>query len=255
MNVDDDEDLTGLGELDDDTSEPMGSGEEHDADADDSTGVDTAIDSSEPVVEGEALAAVKQQSSASKRIQQEIARRKKLEADNEEYRRHILDMQRRDAVTRPTTEDPEEERRRLEFMDEGQRIQYLVDKGIRSYKTDVNRLELQMNINADKIGFGTYITSNPQFKKYVDDVETEFNKALHNGNPKSRAEILTNLIGEEVIRKGSIALKNARQTGQDNIRRQQTRPANTRSGVAGSTRRIETAEETLKRRLSGDEYS
>jgi hypothetical protein len=252
----DDDDLTGLGELDDDTSEPMGSGrEDADADTDDSVSTDTVADVGSDPVEGDALAAVKQQSGASQRIQQEITRRKKLEIENEEYRRHILDMQRRDAVTRPITEDPEEERRRLEFMDEGQRIQYLVDKGIRSYQTDVSRLELQMNINADKIGFGSYIASNPQFKKYTDEVETEFSKALQKGSPKSRAEILTNLIGEEVIKKGSIALKNARQTGQDNIRRQQTRPANTRSGVAGSTRRTETAEETLRRRLAGGEYS
>lgn len=203
---------------------------------------------------GEALAAVREQSASSKRIQQEIARRKKLEAENEEYRRHILDMQRRDAVTRPITEDPDEERRRLEYMDEPQRVQYLIDKGIRGYQTDVRRLELQMNINADKIGFSSFLSSNPQFKKYADEVETEFNQALQKGQPRNRGDILTSIIGNDVIKKGSAALSKAKQIGSDNLRRQQTRHTTTRSGVSG-TRRTETAEETLKRRLAQGEYT
>lgn len=220
----------------------------------DAEGAD-AGDGGEPVGDGEALAAVRHESAASRRIQQEIARRKQLEKENNEYRQHILNMQRRDAVTKPITEDPEEERRRLEFMDEPQRVQYLVDKGIRSYQADVHRLELQMNINSDKIGFSSFIAANPHLKKYADDVETEFNQALQKGQPKSRADILTSLIGHEVIKKGSAALKTAKQAGQDNIRRQQTRPSNTRSGVTGTGKRSETAEETLKRRLAQGEYT
>lgn len=210
---------------------------------------------SEAAEEGEALGVVRQQSSASQRIKQEVTRRKQLEAQLEESRRHIQEIQRREAVSKPVTEDPEEERRRLEFMDETQRVQYLVNKGIQSYQTDVRRLELQMNVSADKIGFGSYIAANPQFKKYADDVEVGFDKALRSGHPESRADILTKLIGAEVIKKGSVAIAKARQTGSDNIRRQQTKPGQVRSGVAGSTRRVETAEETLKRRLAAGEYT
>jgi hypothetical protein len=246
----------------DDGDEPLDVGGDDDAPLEGDDGATEALDApieggeqTPDVEEGEALAAIRQQSSASQRIQQEITRRKKLEAENEEYRKHILDIQRRDAVTKPVTEDPEEERRRLEFMDEPQRIQYLVDKGVRSYQTDVRRLELQMNINADKIGFSSFISSNPQFRKYIDEVETEFNTALQKGQPRSRADILTNLIGNEVIKKGSVALTRAKQAGQDNLKRQQTQPSNVRSGVTGTSRRTETAEDTLKRRLAQGEYS
>lgn len=256
--VDGDEELAGLGELDDDTSDPMGSGE--DATEDNTEDTDAVEDTSEESsasgpVEGEALGAVRQQRSASQRIQQEISRRKAVEVELNEYRRHVLDMQRRDAVTRPPTEDPDEERRRLEFMDEGQRIQYYVNKATSQQQTELRQLQLQMNIRDDKSGFNSYLTENPQYKKYATDVEKEFQESLRKGYPESRADILTKIIGAEVIKKGSVALNKARQTGQDNLRRQQTKPSSTRSGVTGTSRRVESAEETLKRRLAGGEYT
>lgn len=252
--VDGTEEYDGSGALEDDGAEIEApeSEEELPEESSEEVGEEPHVEQPE---DGEALAAVKQQSGASKRIQQEITRRKRVEAELETYRKHVLDIQRQTAVRQPPTEDPDEERRRLEFMDEGQRVQYLVDKGLRQQQTEINRLSLQMNIRDDRTGFNSFIATNPHLKKYAADVEAEFNEALQKGNPKGRAEILTNLIGSEVIKKGSVAVSKARQVGADNIRRQQTRPSNTRSGVTGTGKRTESAEDILKRRLAGGEYS
>jgi hypothetical protein len=194
----------------------------------------------------------RQKQTAQDRIRQEIARRKEIEAELQRYRNHVLEMQRQaPPAPRPPMEDPNVLRERLEQMGDVERILWLQQQNaLRDHQ-----FNLQLQIQNDRIAFDRYVSANPQYERYSEQVEEAFHRGLQQGRPQSREEILDKMIGKEAREKTAATLAKAQRAGQQRIQQQTTRPASVRSNVpAGSTKTALSAEEILRRRLEGGEY-
>ncbi|MCI0557867.1 MAG: hypothetical protein MN733_05180, partial [Nitrososphaera sp.] len=151
--------------------------------------------------------------------------------------------------------DPEAERNYLDQLNEADRVNYLVQKATSGQNAQLQQLQLMMYVQQDKSSFDNVLASNPVLRKYASSVEEKFSAAMQKGQPRSREEILDMMIGAEVRDKGARAISKARKTGEENLRRQQTRPYPVRSGVPRTgENKNETAEARLKRRLAEGAY-
>ncbi|MCI0557847.1 MAG: hypothetical protein MN733_05080 [Nitrososphaera sp.] len=215
---------------------------------------DTNVEASE-----EADVEAPKPSRAQQRIQQEIAKRRALEDELSTYRRAVLEnqqaQQRAQAQYAAPQVDPEAERNYLDQLDEAGRVNYLVHKATSGQNAQLQQLQLMMYVQQDKFSFDGVLASNPVLRKYAGPVEDKFAEAMQKGQPRSREEILDTMIGAEIRKKGASAINKAKKTGEENIRRQQTRPYSVRSGVPRTSEdRNESAEARLKRRLAEGAY-
>lgn len=207
-----------------------------------------------------------QKQTANQRIQQEIAKRKALEAerakDQEElaaYRRRLLESAGFTAQTsapKPSQPDPGEMRRKLESMDDIERIMYMHQQSEQRLAAERQAMQHQMMYAQDKSEFNAYLAENPQYKRFAGDVEKEFQAYINKGQPRARDEILAIVIGREVRTKAQGAVSKATKAGAARIQQQTTKPASVRSGVTGTGSRTGMSpEEVLFGRLSRGEYS
>jgi len=213
------------------------------------------VEGDEPVEQEEIDAPVQEpvhrKLTASERIQQEIGRRKALEAELERARRTPAAP-----AYVPPPPDPAIEQQRLMEMDPLQQAQYLADKVRKDLSTEVASMKLQMQIDQDKMAFQRTLSENPTYSKYADKVEQEFQNCLYRGQPRTRDELLGLALWQDVKTSGPKALAKAQKTGQANIARQTTRPTTTRSGVPSQpSKTTKSAEQTLFERLSSGAYN
>lgn len=188
----------------------------------------------------------------SRRIQQEVSRRREIEAQLETLRRQNEEI--RQQLNRPVF-DPAERQRRLDMMDPLERERFLSEERDREWQVRVNRLEYMMMANNDQASFRHYLIENPDYRRYEDQVEHLFNEAVQRNQPQSRNAILSWIIGEEARAKRTEALSKANKKGQENIKRATTRPILGRSQLArGEDRRQMSAEERLKHNLEIGAY-
>lgn len=200
------------------------------------------------------------ESRASRRIRQEIEKRKVLEKRSQELEQQLYRLTeaatRREQPPAAPQVSPEEEARRLEYMSEPERVAYYVNKATSQQLNEVNQLKAMMQFQADATAFQSFLSANPTLRKYADRVEEEFERRASKGSPTGRQLLIKEMIADEVIRNSSRAVRQAKQRGQENIRRQQSAPPGGGSGFtqASSGRSQESALDTLKRRLANREY-
>ncbi len=165
-------------------------------------------------------------------------------------------------VMRPPTAPPVDpaveaanERRKLEDMPEVDRVQYMANRIQQQSAIQMQQLRLEMQVQADKQAFRDTIAAVPAYQKYKDIVEQEFDACMQRGQPRTRDELLSIAIGNEVKANRAAAVNKARRTADKNIQRETVIPASTRSGVPGSNRKeAQSAEDILKSRLEQGAY-
>jgi hypothetical protein len=147
------------------------------------------------------------------------------------------------------------ERQRLEEMSEVDRVQYMAQRVQQQTDIQLQQMRLEWQIEADKRLFKDTVTAVPEYAKYEDAVEQEFKACLQRGQPRTRDELLSIAIGNEVKANRAAAVSKARRAATKNIAAHTTRPVSVRSGVGGSVRGEEKSpEEVLASRLESGEY-
>jgi len=147
------------------------------------------------------------------------------------------------------------ERRRLEEMPDVDRAMYMAERVQQQTAIQLQQMRLEMQVEADKRSFKEAIVADPDYAKYEEAVESEFRACMQRGQPRTRDELLSIAIGNEVKANKASARTKARRTATKNFERQTVRPASVRSGVGGSTRGEEKSpEEILASRLESGEY-
>ena len=187
-------------------------------------------------------------SRASEAVRRAKAEAKTAREERDRIQREMLDLL-KGQQTQQRAPDPEVEQRRLELMSDGERYEYLRQKDKAEMSAQLQRISLQLEVQNDASVFKAMISGRPEFKRFEGQVEERFQALMAAGKPQSREAILKYLIGETIYQKGGKALAKARETGAENIRRQQTRPTNSRSNVSGNESRdsYDAAEARLKR--------
>jgi hypothetical protein len=148
-----------------------------------------------------------------------------------------------------------EERRRLEEMSDVDRAMYVQNRSNNQTQIALQQLRLEMQIENDKRLLRDEITANPEFSRYEDIVEREFNACIQKGQPRSRIELLNQAIGNEIRTKRGSAIGKAKRAADKTTQRETTKPVSARSGVSGSPgKAAESPGEILRRRLEGREY-
>ena len=122
--------------------------------------------------------------------------------------------------------------------------------------------EANNNLTMDRANYESRCTPGSLHQKFKARVESELNKALRGeavawaapaSNP--REGILKYLIGEDAIATAEREVERQREQGQRNIRRQQTKPSNTRGEVpANRGRGAPDEREARRRRLENQTF-
>jgi hypothetical protein len=147
------------------------------------------------------------------------------------------------------------ERRRLEDMPDIDRVQYMADRVQQQTAIQLQQMRLEWQIESDKRSFREAVVADPDYARYEDDVEKEFHACMGRGQPRTRDELLSIAIGNEVKANKAAAKAKAHRAANKNIQQQTTRPASVRSGVGGSVRGAgKSPEEILAGRLEAGEY-
>jgi hypothetical protein len=140
-------------------------------------------------------------------------------------------------------------------MGEVERSRYFYNKIKSEMEGKQRNIELQLQITQDKANFDRIIDANAQFKRFVEPVETEFQRCIRVGQPRSREELLSIAIGNEIRENGPRARKAAQQKAASNIQNRTTTPSQTRSNVGTPNKRPGlSAEDVLKKRLETGAY-
>jgi hypothetical protein len=124
-------------------------------------------------------------------------------------------------------------------MSPDERANYHIQKVRYEAQTEIRNLALRMEISADKTEFASFLSANPEYKKFEAEVEKIFQAQLGRGQPQTRQTIFDYTLGKAMREKRAALLPKARKAGEDNIRRQQTRPSNPRGNVSGGSSRSE----------------
>src|ERR1017187_9196424 len=147
------------------------------------------------------------------------------------------------------------ERRRLEEMPDVDRVQYMAQRLEQQTNIQLQQMRLEMQVNADRLSFRDTITATPEYGKYEAAVGKELLACMQRGQARTRDELLSIAIGNEVKANRAAAVGKARRAATKNVQQQTTKPSSVRSGVGTTTRGAEqSAEETLFGRLESGEY-
>lgn len=193
---------------------------------------------------------------AEERIRQLTSRTRAAEAELAKYRDHLMELSRRpEQAPRAPAPDPEATRRQLENMGDIDRILWLQQEQDRKNAIRDQQFNFQVKVQNDRLAFDRVIAENPQYARYSDMVETEFHKCIQNGSPRSREELLSLAIGNEVRKSSASSVAKAKKAAATRVTQQRITPSSARSGVAGTGgKATESAEDTLRRRLENREY-
>ena len=131
-----------------------------------------------------------------RRIQRLDEERKRAVEDAERARRELADVQRRLPV-----EDPRVEQERFALMSPEDRMQYQLDKALRTNQQQTQQMLFQMQQNQDKTAFDLKAKDDPVYRRFASDVEREYQKVISQGRYASREDILTYLVGKRALEK------------------------------------------------------
>lgn len=169
-------------EDDEDTTDPAGEPEEAEGD--------------EPDDEPERAARAERPSRTNGRVQRLAEEKRRLSDETDRLRRELEETRRRVPVQQ---EDPRVEAEREALMSPEDRVQYRVDKALRTHEQRQQQLMFQMQQQQDKLAFDTKANSDPLYKKLSDEVEREYQAVIGRGQYASRESILTYLVGKRAI--------------------------------------------------------
>jgi hypothetical protein len=147
------------------------------------------------------------------------------------------------------------ERQRLEEMPDVERALYIQNRVQQQTQIQLQQMRLEMQIESDKRAFKETVATVPEYAKYEGAIEKEFQACLQRGQPRTRDELLSIAIGNEVKANRTAAVSKARRAATKNIQQHTVRPTSVRSGVGGAVRGAEQSpEEILASRLQSGEY-
>jgi hypothetical protein len=187
---------------------------------------------------------------ANQRVRQALAEAKEAKAEAARIQREMMELLKEQTRKPVAPIDPRVEQERLEMMTESERVAYQVNKYLAPVQAELQQLRLQSEVTNDRAAFNSALVQRPEFKKFESAVEERFQALLKKGQPQPRQAILEKIIGETVFKKGGKALAKAREAGAENIRRETTRPPNSRSNVSSDGGRADdfaAAEARLRR--------
>ncbi len=165
----------------------------------------------------------------------ERAETEKQRAD--QFAREIQEIRAEQQARRSQGESPEREAERLALMTPEERNDYKLNSALANMQRQQAFNQMRMEDLADQAAFNSKTQVDSLYKKYGPKVEAERINLMKQGQVVPREELLRWIVGREVIeaRKGKGAEAQKRK-GQENIRRQQTQPANGRADTRGTSR-------------------
>lgn len=228
---DEEENLEGLDLDGDDVDEEDGQEDEGEADEDQGQGRRQENEDGEVLDRQQA-----RQSRGNARIQALIAANKEATERAkraEESVQQFLQNQRQQQE-RP---DPKAEAERYALMTPEERIEHNFNKSQELHRREMQELRATMADQADRTQYATKAASSPVYRKYENEVELAHQNLKAQGQYVSREAILKFKLGEKVLERQLKAAPKQRRQAQENIRRQQTRPGQTRQDVQVDRRR------------------
>ena len=133
--------------------------------------------------------------------------------------------------------DPRAEAERMALMTPEERIEYRFNQSQEQHQRELQNLRATMADNADKTQYAARAASNTVYRKYENEVEQAHQALKLQGQYVSREAILKFKLGERVLQRAETAAPKQRKRAQENIRRQQTKPGQTRQDVQADRRR------------------
>lgn len=133
--------------------------------------------------------------------------------------------------------DPRAEQERLALMTPEERIEYRFTQSQEQHQRELRQIQANMADQMDRTQYATKAASSPVYRKYENEVELAHQNLKSQGQYVSREAILKFKLGEKVLERQLKAAPKQRQRAQENIRRQQTRPGQTRQDVQVDRRR------------------
>lgn len=193
----DDQDDLAEDQIDD---QPEGE-EDEVAEAEDGEGEEAEADVADAEDEGEVEEPPKKKP-ASATIRELRERAQRTERELEELKQRVSAPAPRD-----TAKEEADERAALAAMTDQEKTQYFMAKEIRHLKQQVGQVGLQTHDATDRASFSAYLTANPRFEKYRDEVERLHREhAARGGGPVNREFLLSLVVGQAVLKaKPSVA--------------------------------------------------
>jgi hypothetical protein len=172
---------------------------------------------------------------SSKRFQTLSNRVKVAEEAAAQTRRELDELRSQNQQRQPSQEDPALEAQRMSMMTESERMQYLFDK---SERRNAIALQQQAIIHADQNDHSEFrrrCDSDPRAAKYAGEVERLLADCRKSGLNLRREVLYCYILGQKVAN-AKKQQRQQRQEGQENIRRQTTKPARVSSDRSGGPR-------------------
>jgi hypothetical protein len=180
------------------------------------------------------------------RARAQEAERRAQEADRraEDNERRVRDFE---ARQRPAQQvDPQEEARLLEAMTPDQRADYKVNKALERFQQASAVQNFQTMDRIDTQAFQQECAANPLARKYAAEVDRELTKIRSEGGNVPRQAVLFYVLGRALVDKQRSTADKRASGAQDRIRRQTTRPTNSRGDVGGNRRGAASLEQRLE---------
>lgn len=189
----------------------------------------------------QATGAVRPRSAATIAVQAAKRAAKEATARAEAAERRIADAD-RERQGRQTERDQLLEAERLALMPPEEKFQYLLTKQADDTRRQVGALQFQMQDGGDRIAFQS-LAARPDavgkaYASISDEVEQRLTDIRRGGGNASRETVAKYILGERAVASLSKTKPKQVARGQENIQRQQARPAGGRGDVpAGQQRR------------------
>ena len=232
--------------------------EGQDAGLDDDEGGDQTSDESSQEGSDEAEEGLEQRPSRATRAVQaakQAAREANERAARVEAELQTL-RQERQQRQQPQEETDEQFNARLSLMTVEERLDAKLQRAERRHQRELAVATFRTADAADRASYDAQAAYDPRFKKYAPQVEQALSQARAQGNwGLDRKTVLAYVIGQTVLANKE-KVSQAKQQGQDNIRRQQARTNGGRSDQAAPQRRRSFAADdmsiqALESRLNG----
>lgn len=166
--------------------------------------------------------------------------------DMYESLRKSQDEQEQRSYQEKARREEELERQRLEAMPADERADYKATKLQQEVRGFMAHMAFQQKDMMDKSDFLNYVSSNPKFTKYQNEVETELAKMRKNGQTVPRLELLRYVIGSKAMAAAtSGASTKQKKGGQKNIDKSKTRSTSSKGNVVSIGKKGMTLEKKL----------
>lgn len=183
------------------------------------------------------------QSRGEKRFQT-LANELKAEREARARNERLLEELRQERQRSRATVDAEQEAQQLALMTVEERVEYKLNKALAENQRQTQLMQFQAADASDKGTFEGKYRGHPKYGKYCDEVEAELLKSRQAGVNVARDVVLAAIIGRRVL--NGTPSPTARKEAQGRVKRNTTRPADTRGGEDRGRRGGKSLEERLE---------